>query len=149
MNLLIISRPGIRLFSELRRSETAWYALKFYAPVEIPIGIYVRISSLSAALSLTSDLKYFIRKYGTEPLFEIRPGVFCTSAVARLRYLSRETLPDPWPWKMWLHANRDGLVERLSFLPEEGFTLPDGTTNGDYILETLCNEEERSLLDFT
>lgn len=145
MNLLIISRPGIRIYHELRKSETAWYALRFYDPIEIPIGIYVLINSLSAALCLASDLKYFIRKYGAEYLLEIKPGLFCTAQVAKSRYLTREDLPSPWPWKLFFHVDNKGLLQRFSTLPENGFPIKDGKTKGDYLITVLCSEEEFSV----
>ena len=115
MNLLVFSRPGIRLYQELRRSETAWKALRFYDPKETPVGIIVKVSSLSAALSLASDLKYFIRKFGSDYLFEITPGMYCTPSVARSRFLEREPHPDPWPWKIGHPVKGDGVWKYDTF----------------------------------
>lgn len=148
MNLLILSRPGVRIYQELRKSETAWYALRFYEPIEIPIGIYIHLSSLSAALSLASDLKYFIRKYGSEHLFEVGSGIFCTATVAKSRYFKRDNLPDPWPWKLWLRVDSEGLMQRFLTLPDGGFLKSDGKTKGDYIIEIKCSEEEYSVFQY-
>lgn len=148
MNLLIVSRPGIRIFYELRRSETAWHALKFYRPIEIPIGIYITLSSLSAALSLASDLKYFIRKYGADHLFEIKPGIFCTASVAKSRYLTRDDLPVPWPWRILIHTDCEGSLSRFNELPKEGLPRSGGKTKGDYLITALCSEEEYSVLQY-
>lgn len=144
MNLLIFSRPGIRIYQELRRSETAWNALRFYGPIETPVGVVVQLSSLSAALSLASDLKYFIRKYGSDYLFEITPGMYCTPSVAKSRYLVRETIADPWPWKVWYWVKGDGSLGKYETYPES-CTLDKNQTCGGYVFEVICSEEEYSV----
>lgn len=144
MNLLIFSRPGIRLYQELKRSETAWNALRFYGPVEIPVGILVQLSSLSAALSLASDLKYFIRKFGSEHLFEITPGMYCTPSVARTRYVDRSPPADPWPWKLWYWVQGDGNLLKYTACP--AMDTPDASLiQGGYIYEVYCSEDEFSV----
>ncbi|NLV25615.1 MAG: hypothetical protein GXY48_00355 [Methanomicrobiales archaeon] len=142
MNLLIISRPGVRIYHELRKSETAWYALRFYDPLETPIGIYISIGSLSAALSLASDLKYFIRKYGIDHFFEVKPGLFCTSAVAKSKYLTRDNASGKWPWKIYVQIDSNATINRYSTLPENGIIVVDGKTQGDYLIPVYCTEEE-------
>ncbi|QXO95476.1 hypothetical protein KSK55_03500 [Methanospirillum purgamenti] len=146
MNLLIFSRPGIRIYQELRRSETAWHALRFYNPLEIPVGIFIQVSSLSAALSLASDLKYFIRKYGAEHLFEISKELYCTAAFATGRYTTREKLPDPWPWKLWYWVVGDGTILKTQTPP--GSISQVKTTQGGYLFEVICTEEEFSVHQF-
>mgnify|MGYP007001744337 CR=1 FL=1 len=147
MNLLVFSRPGIRLYQELRRSETAWNALRFYDPKETPVGIIVKVSSLSAALSLASDLKYFIRKFGSDYLFEITPGMYCTPSVARSRYLEREPHPDPWPWKIWYWVKGDGDIDKCDVC-KGSFTFEDNRTMGGYVFLVHCSEEEYQVLRF-
>ncbi|HOJ96737.1 MAG TPA: hypothetical protein PK024_07890 [Methanospirillum sp.] len=144
MNLLIFSRPGIRIYQELKRSETAWNALRFYDPIEIPVGILVQLSSLSAALSLASDLKYFIRKFGSEHLFEISPGVYCTPSVARTRYVERSSPAHPWPWKIWYWVQGDGNLFKYTACPEMD-TPPGSLIPAGYIYEVQCSEDEYSV----
>ncbi len=144
MNLLIFSRPGIRIYQELRRSETAWNALRFYGPIETPVGVVVQLSSLSAGLSLASDLKYVIRKYGSDDLFEITPVMDCTPSVAKSRYLVRETIADPWPWKVWYWVKGDGSLGKYETYPES-CTLDKNQTCGGYVFEVICSEEEYSV----
>jgi len=145
MNLLIAGRHGIRLYQELRRSETAWQALRFYDPIEISVGIYIRINSLSSALSLASDLRYFIRRYSSVYLFEVSPGICCTHAMAKMRYISREKpFSNPWPWKLWIWIGGDGDIMRFYCHPlnDESFT-PENFYGG-YIFEVWCLKEEYS-----
>ena len=143
MNLLILSRPGIRIFQILRRSETAWHALKFYEPIEISVGLYIQVGSISAGLSLASDLKYFIRKYGVSHFFEIRPGIFCTPAIARGLYLDRN-LPDNHSdsHRYWLWIRNDGEVMRYCQRPDDITYSGEEGDMGGYIFEITCNEPE-------
>ncbi|MDD1724337.1 MAG: hypothetical protein LUQ07_04315 [Methanospirillum sp.] len=149
MNLLIISRPGIRIYQELRRSETAWHALRFYNPIEISVGILVPVNSLSAALSLASDLKYFIRKYGTDQFFGISPGTYCTLAVAKTRYLNRESPPvtNPWPWKFWYWVTPDGEISRRYHPFGQEHAEYEEINKCGYSFEIWCNEPEFQVLD--
>jgi hypothetical protein len=146
MNLLIAARHGIRLYHELRKSETAWQALRFYEPIEIPVGVFIRVGSISAALSLVSDLRYFIRKYSSTYFFEISPGICCTHAVAKRRYINRENnISDPWPWKLWFWLGGDGEIKRFYCPPSDDNSI-DGEKGypGGYILEVWCLKEEFS-----
>ena len=147
MNLLIFSRPGVRIYQELRSSETAWNALRFYEHLEISVGITIRISSLSAALSLASDLKYFVRRYGADHLFEITPGVYCTPAVVNSWYVTRQPVVDPWPWKIWYWVKGNGEIEKYDVY-KGSFTFTDNRTMGGYVFEVHCSEEEYQVLRF-
>ena len=109
MNLLLISRPGIPLFRSLRESETAWDAIRFYGPIGLSIGVYIQVSTLAGALSLASDLKYFLRKYTADHLFQIKPGIFYTAALTRSRYLNRTyEVSEDWPFRLiyWIENLR-------------------------------------------
>jgi hypothetical protein len=148
MNLLIFSRPGIKLYRELRHSETAWNALRFYDPIENAVGVMIPVSSLSAALSLASDLKYFIRKYGSEYLFETNSRVYCTPSVARSRYLEREPSVTPWPWKIWYIVRQDSNLEKYRTYSEVG-DYDGEDISGGYIFEVHCSKEEYALVSYT
>lgn len=147
MNLLILSRPGIRIFQILRRSETAWHALQFYEPIEITVGLYIQVGSISAGLSLASDLRYFIRKYGVSHFFEIRPGIFCTPAIARGLYLDRN-LPESHDVsnRYWLWIQNNGEVLRYRQRPEDIIYPGEEEEMGGYIFEIICNEQEYKIL---
>ena len=147
MNLLIFSRPGIRIFQELRSSETAWNALRFYEHKEIPVGVVFQVSSLSASISLASDLKYFIRRYGADHLFEIFSGVYCTPSVAISRYVIRQPPIEPWPWKIWYWVKGDGNIEKYEMYPAS-CTFDDNQTRGGYVFEVHCSEDEYSVFRF-
>lgn len=126
MNVLLISRPGIPLLRSLRDSETAWDAIRFYEPFSLSIGVYIPVSTLAGALSLTSDLRFFLRKYTTDHLFQICPGIFSTAALARSRYLTRDIeISEDWPYRLIYWVENMGRVVRFrkgDFNSEELFS---------------------------
>ncbi len=100
MRLLIIGKPHINIFREFRQSETAFDAIRFYEPLESDRMITLSVPGLPNALSLISDLKYFIRKYSSFQFYEFEPEVFCTMALAKSWYQSRElSFQESWRWK--------------------------------------------------
>jgi hypothetical protein len=107
MDVLLISRPGIPLLRSLRESETAWDAIRFYDPVSLSIGVYIPVSTVAGAISLTSDLRFFLRKYTSDYLFRLSPSVYCTSALIKSRYLTRDQdLTNEWPFRLvyWIES---------------------------------------------
>jgi hypothetical protein len=113
MNILLISRPGISLMRTLRESETAWDAIRFYGPIGTNIGVFIPVPSLAGAISLASDLRFFIRKYTTEHLFQMGPGFFCTSALTKNLYLTRDhDFSDKWTYRLIYWIENGGKVNR-------------------------------------
>ncbi|HET6580969.1 MAG TPA: DUF5804 family protein, partial [Methanoregula sp.] len=76
MNILLIQREGIDLHHTLFASETSRLALRFYLPKKKSCGVYITVSTLGSALSLVSELRWYIRRYVREVLFEVSPNVF-------------------------------------------------------------------------
>lgn len=167
MNLLLISRPGIPLLRSLKESDTAWDAIKFYGPIGLSIGVYIPVSTLAGALSLASDLKFFIRKYTSYHLFQIRPGVYYTSALTRSRYLTRDNdLTEDWPYRMvyWVENlgqviqvrkeewNSEEILYHPASIEQTGgdSTLSEKTEeterSGGYILEVWCTKPEYEMI---
>ncbi len=161
MNLLLISRPGIPLLRSLRESDTAWDAIRFYGPVGLSIGVYIPISTLAGALSLASDLKYFLRKYTSDHLFQIKPGVYYTAALTRSRYLTRDNdVSDDWPFRLVYWIENLGKVIRVrkeDWSGEEIFYQAsehgeEDTQNDDagpmcgYLLEVWCTKPEFEMI---
>ena len=175
MNVLLISRPGIPLLRSLRDSETAWDAIRFYEPVSLSIGVYIPVSTLAGAISLTSDLRFFLKKYTTDHLFQIRPGIFSTAALTRSRYLTRDLeFSENWPYRLIYWIENMGRVVRFrkdDYNSEELFNSPrhisvinddrdeeyhaekessnpviiDGIPTG-YIFEVWCTKPEYELI---
>jgi hypothetical protein len=113
MNVLLISRPGLSLLRTLRESETAWDAIRFYGPIGLTIGVYIPVSTLAGAISLTSDLRFFIRKYTVDHLFQLRPGVYYTAALSRSRYLTRDLgVSEEWPYRLVYWIENGGKIRK-------------------------------------
>lgn len=163
MNLLLISRPGIQLLRSLRESETAWDAIRFYGPVSLSIGVYIPVSTLAGAISLASDLKYFLKKYTTDHLFQIKPGIYYTAALTRSRYLTRgDDVSEDWPFKLVYWVENLGRVIRIKkedWNSEEILHQTMETTDissnqasideellGGYLLEVWCTKLEFDII---
>ena len=166
MNVLLVSKPGISLIRSLRESETAWDAIRFYGPVGISIGVYIPVSTLAGAISLASDLKYFLRKYTTDHLFLYHPGVYFTAALARSRYLTRDNGVTPdWPYRLIYWIENQGTVRRWKkddWNCDDLFAMPrsadqdsdskprdpdiEETTIGGYLFEVWCTRPEYEIM---
>ena len=74
MNILLIQRDGVDLHHTLFASETSRMALRFYHPKKKPCGVCITVSTLGSALSLVSELRWYLRRYVKETLFEVKAG---------------------------------------------------------------------------
>ena len=83
MKILLIQRDGIDLHHTLFSSETSRMALRFYHPKKVPCGVYITCGALSSALSLVAELRWYMRRYVHEPLFEFEKGIFFTHQLAQ------------------------------------------------------------------
>jgi hypothetical protein len=144
MNILLIQRDGVDLHHTLFASETSRMALRFYHPGKKPCGVYITVSTLGSALSLVSELRWYIRRYVKETLFEVTPGIYCTHTLAQDVYYERASVLQPdWPFRK-LYGFRDGkLISRVVMSP--GSTI--GEYHQEYIgidqsIECWCTEDE-------
>lgn len=116
MNLLFISKPGLNLLKIFKKSETAKYAIRFYDPIELSIGILLQISTIGGAISLTSDLRYFLKRYTMDHLFQMQPGIFFTEALAKRRYLTRNNkISDTWAFRLIYWIGYGGEIFKCKF----------------------------------
>ena len=92
MNILLIQREGIDLHHILFVSETSRLVLRFYHPKRLPCGMMLSVTSLGSALSLASELRWYIRRYMQEVLFEVEKGIFCTRHLAEDVYYERTVI---------------------------------------------------------
>ncbi|TAJ43819.1 DUF5804 family protein [Methanofollis fontis] len=83
MELLLIGKDGTDLYHTLFSSETSREILRFYRPKRRGFGISVTVISLGAALSLASELRWYIRRYVRLALIEAEPGTYWTLGYAR------------------------------------------------------------------
>jgi hypothetical protein len=144
MNILLIQRDGVDLHHTLFASETSRMALRFYHPKKKSCGVYISVSTLGSALSLVSELRWYLRRYVKETLFEVSTGIFCTHALARDVYYERSSVLEPdWPFRR-LYGFCDGkLISRVVMSP--GSTIEE--YHQEYIgvdlsIECWCTEDE-------
>jgi hypothetical protein len=149
MDVLFLGREGIPLYQTLLASETARAALRFYHPVEVPYGVIVRMASLGSALSLVSELRWYMRRYVRTVLFEIGSEIYCSLALATEVYYGRQIrLHAPWPYR-FLYVIKDGAFAGVVPLdPEsdpEHCRIDD--RDADRVYEVWRSESEEPTVD--
>ena len=130
MNILLIQRDGTDLHHTLFSSETSRMALRFYRPQKKSCGVYISCATLSSALSLVAELRWYIRRYVREPLFELEPGIYFTHQLAQDVYYERTAVLGPdWKYRK-LYSFKDGKI--ISSVP-----MSPGSTPGEYHQEYI------------
>ncbi|MCX6697746.1 MAG: DUF5804 family protein [Methanoregula sp.] len=144
MNILLIQRENIDLHHILFVSETSRLALRFYHPRKLPCGVMITVTSLGSALSLVSELRWYVRRYMQGALFEVEKGIFCTRTLAQDVYYERAViLGKPWGFRR-LYGFRDGkLISNLVMSPGSSIDEYHQEVIGiDQPVEVWCTEEE-------
>jgi hypothetical protein len=143
MNVFFLQRNGINLYYTLHASETSRNALWFYHPKERPGGVVIPIESLVSGLSIAGELRWYIRRYMQDVLFEFPGGNYCTLALSRQIYYDREIKPEnDWPFRR-LYIIRNGHL--VSAEPvEQGVSVGDTSVYTPDITRFIvwCTEEE-------
>ena len=144
MNILFIQREGIDLHHTLFTSETSRLILRFYHPKKLPCGVSITVATLGSALSLASELRWYIRRYARETLFEIEHGIFWTHQLAQEVYYERAViLEKPWAFRR-LYGFKGGA-------PVSQVVMSPGSTADEYNQEVIgvdttiivwCTEDE-------
>ena len=118
MNILLIQRDGIDLHHTLFASETSRMILRFYQPKKKSCGVSISCATLGSALSLVSELRWYIRRYMREALFEWENGIWFTHQLAQDVYYERTAVLGPsWPHRR-LYGFREGkLITNLIMSP--------------------------------
>jgi len=130
MNILLVQREGIDLYHTLFASETSRLVLRFYHPKKKPCGVSITLSTLGSALSLVSELRWYIRRYVREVLFEVSPGVFCTHRLAQDVYYERTSvLETAWPFRRLYGFRKGNLISTVLMSP--------GSTLDEYLQEYI------------
>ncbi|QSZ68262.1 hypothetical protein RJ40_12540 [Methanofollis aquaemaris] len=112
MHLLLIPREGTDLFHTLFASETSREVLRFYRPQKSGCGVVIGVISLGAALSLASELRWYLRRYVALTLLEFEVGRYCTLGYARA-IDHRDVDPDRPPEDRRYVVVRDGTVREV------------------------------------
>jgi hypothetical protein len=144
MNILLIQKEGVDLHHTLFASETSRLVLRFYHPKKRPCGVYITSGAISSALSLVSELRWYIRRYVREPLFEFENGIWFTHQLAQDVYYERTAVLGPgWEFRK-LYGFRDGkLISQVMMSP--GSTVEEyhqEYAGVDASIEVWCTEDE-------
>ena len=105
MDLLLLAKPGVHLYSVLHNSDTAWQAIRFYEHVNLGYGVLFSVSGCVSALALASDIRYYIRRYVAYHLFrtEYDKQIYATPTLVTSRYLEHtEPFNDEWDHRLIL-----------------------------------------------
>ena len=144
MNILLIQREGTDLHHTLFSSETSRHALRFYHPKKVSCGVLVSVASLGSALSLVSELRWYLRRYVRETLFEVEPGIFCTHDLAQETYYERAAvLAKPWAFRR-IYGFVTGKPVRRRVMAADS-TVQDYAADlagAERIIEVWCREDE-------
>ncbi len=112
MKILFIGKRDVDLFETLLDSETSRIILRFYAPRRHPGGVEISVSSLGIALSLVSELRWYVRRYMNEVLFELTEDVYGTHTLAKEVYEREIRLKEAGIRKS-LYGIREGKIDRI------------------------------------
>jgi hypothetical protein len=150
MKILLIEREGTDLYTTLYDSDTSRAMLRFYHPVRHPAGVEITTASLGSALSLASELRWYIQRYVDEVLLTEDGSVYLTWSLAEAVYERGITLSQPWPHR-FRYRIHGGKVYRSSWdlaafgdapLPPPEGTPPPVAENRDQILEVWSTAGE-------
>jgi len=144
MKILFIQREDTDLHHTFFSSETSRLALRFYHPRKVPCGVVVEVASLGSALSLVSELRWYIRRYVRETLFEIQKGVYCTQTLAQDIYYERTAiLTATWPFRrIYGYIPEKPIRRRVMEKDSSRQDYSGGLTGATTIFEVWCTEEE-------
>ncbi|HVP25361.1 MAG TPA: DUF5804 family protein [Methanomicrobiales archaeon] len=150
MKILLIEREGTDLYSTLYDSDTSRAMLRFYHPVRHPAGVEITTASLGSALSLASELRWYIQRYVNEVLFTEEGTVYLTWSLAESVYERGATLTQPWAHRLRYRIH-GGKVYRSAWdlgafgdasLPAQEGSEPSVPSPRDQILEVWSTAEE-------
>ena len=91
MRVMFIQKEGVPLHHTLIASETSRRALRFYQPEKKTWGVEISVTSLGSALSLVSELRWYIRRYMTAVSLRARAPVSSVLMLFREKSTTRET----------------------------------------------------------
>lgn len=143
MTLLFIQKHGIDLYATLFSSETSRAILRFYRPVKTDYGVLIENATLGNALSLVSEINWYIRRYMTDVLFEVSPDLFCTHTFALDIYSREKKMKETWDFTK-LIGIKNGSVEDVMYIEKHSSKedYPEFEDAMDNVFEVWCSEYE-------
>lgn len=142
MNILLIQQDDLDLYGTLAASETSRMTLRFYRPEKVDCGVLITTGSLGSALSLVSEIRWYIRRYCKEVLFELTDGIYATRSLAEHIYQREIRLEPPWDIR-YLYVFQEGhLRMKVPMAPGTARDdYADDIRTADQVLEVWSIEE--------
>jgi hypothetical protein len=141
MKILFMGKEDIDLFEILKNSETSRTILQFYEPQRYSCGVIISVSSLGIALSLVSELRWYVRRYMSDVLFEIEDGIYGTYSLAREVY-ERDIHLEGEGIRKSLYGIRGGRVDRVVCPGPNRSALIEDLSAMEEVLEVWSLEED-------
>ena len=143
MDVLLIQKEGIDLHSILLASETSRDVLRFYHPKKTDWGVCIEVSTLGSALSIISEIKWYIQRYVSQPLCLLSNRIICTPAYAGIIYEREESVHDVWEWEILYGIKYHTVLDRMAVTPESPINeVTDFASGMDTTFRARCLEEE-------
>jgi hypothetical protein len=143
MKVLLIQKEGIDLYSTLLASETSRDVLRFYHPKKADWGVCMEASTLGSALSVISELKWYIQRYIAQPLCLLSNGVICTPGYAGIIYGREESVDERWDWEILFGIKYRTVIDRIAITPDTPLNvIADFESGMDTTFRARCSEEE-------
>ncbi|MFA5396559.1 MAG: hypothetical protein GX097_07345 [Methanomicrobiales archaeon] len=143
MQILLIQKEGIDLHSTLLASETSRDVLRFYQPKKTDWGVCIEASTLGSALSVISELKWYIQRYIAQPLCLLSNDLICTPGYAGVIYGREESVHDSWEWEILFGIKYHTVMGRIAITPDTPLNdIADFESGMDITFRARCSEEE-------
>ena len=143
MKLLLVQKEGTDLYSTLRDSETSRGILRFYHPAKTPWGVCIDISTLGSAMSLVSELKWYLQRYVAVPLLILSNHIICTTGYAQIIYGREESVHQEWDYEIIFGISGGTVSGRLPVSPDSAINIIQEFSDGkDTTFRARCSEEE-------
>ncbi|HJJ42469.1 MAG TPA: DUF5804 family protein [Methanocorpusculum sp.] len=115
MLVVCIEKTGIDLYRTLSDSETSRNILRFYHPKRTRWGITVEVSTVSNALSLLNELRWYIMRYMSQVLIhDSEHDIYLTRQLAEAVYENRSVVLDAaWQYAFKVCVSEDGLCTKV------------------------------------
>jgi len=143
MKVILIQKEGTDLHSTLLASETSREVLRFYHPQKTDWGVCIEASTLGSALSVISELKWYIQRYVSQPLCLLSNGIICTPAYAGIIYGREESVHDSWDWEILYGIKYHTVMDRMAVTPESAINeVTEFASEMDTTFRARCSEED-------
>ena len=143
MKVLLIQKEGTDLHSTLLASETSREVLRFYHPYKTDWGVCIEASTLGSALSVVSELKWYIQRYVSQPLCLLSNGILCTPAYAGIIYEREGSVHDQWDDEILYGIRYHTVMDTLVITPDTAINaINDFSAGMDRTFRARCSEDD-------